>query len=87
MKSSPLCACGDASSCRHVTAGEKGKPATSKPYVMAQRYVADPLLVQGRKFGIRVWVLVLGPNPLRCARACMGARRLAPATSSLASAG
>ena len=33
--------------------------------MQAQRYVADPLLIQGRKFGIRVWVLVTGHDPLR----------------------
>jgi hypothetical protein len=27
-----------------------------KPYVLAQRYVERPLLVNGRKFGLRVWV-------------------------------
>lgn len=36
-----------------------------KPYVLAQRYVDNPLLVDGRKFGIRVWVVVTGFNPLR----------------------
>ncbi len=41
------------------------KNAFRKPYVMAQQYVADPLLISGRKFGIRVWVAVCGPNPLR----------------------
>ncbi len=50
--------------CRHVTI-ENGSRTISKPYVMAQRYVERPLLVDGRKFGIRVWVLVLGPTPLR----------------------
>lgn len=33
--------------------------------MQAQQYVANPLLIQGRKFGIRVWVLVTGHNPLR----------------------
>ncbi len=36
-----------------------------KPYVLAQRYVARPLLVDGRKFGLRVWVAVTGHSPLR----------------------
>ena len=37
-----------------------------KPYVQAQEYVANPLLLSdGRKFGIRVWVLVTGFDPLR----------------------
>ena len=43
----------------------RGKSKTEKPYVQVQRYVSDPLLIQGRKFGIRVWVLVTGHDPLR----------------------
>lgn len=41
------------------------RPAPLKPYVCAQQYVANPLLIGGRKFGIRVWVLVTGFDPLR----------------------
>ncbi|KAI8474298.1 MAG: tubulin-tyrosine ligase family-domain-containing protein [Monoraphidium minutum] len=37
----------------------------AKPWVLAQRYVADPLLIGGRKFGVRLWVLVTGAGPLR----------------------
>jgi hypothetical protein len=37
----------------------------AKPWVLAQRYVSDPLLIGGRKFGIRLWVLVTGAAPLR----------------------
>ncbi|KAF5837382.1 tubulin-tyrosine ligase/Tubulin polyglutamylase [Dunaliella salina] len=37
----------------------------AKPFVQAQRYIADPLLIQGRKFGLRVWVLVCGCDPMR----------------------
>lgn len=36
-----------------------------KPYVVAQRYVAAPMLLGGRKFGLRLWVLVSGSDPLR----------------------
>ncbi|KAG2433886.1 hypothetical protein HXX76_008239 [Chlamydomonas incerta] len=36
-----------------------------KPYVLCQRYVERPLLVDGRKFGLRVWVAVTGHSPLR----------------------
>ncbi|KAL6752058.1 tubulin-tyrosine ligase family-domain-containing protein [Haematococcus lacustris] len=39
--------------------------APAKPYVVAQRYVGNPLLIEGRKFGLRVWVLVTGQSPLR----------------------
>lgn len=35
----------------------KGSP---KPYVVAQRYVDNPLLINGRKFGIRLWAVVTG---------------------------
>lgn len=33
--------------------------------MLAQRYIADPLLIDGRKFGVRLWVLVTGASPLR----------------------
>ncbi|GLI61494.1 hypothetical protein VaNZ11_003822 [Volvox africanus] len=48
-----------------VEAGRPRRRPTQKPYVLAQRYVDRPLLVDGRKFGIRVWVAVTGFNPLR----------------------
>lgn len=41
------------------------RPKGERPFVAAQRYVDDPMLINGRKFGIRVWALVLGPAPLR----------------------
>jgi tubulin polyglutamylase TTLL6/13 len=31
--------------------------------VLAQRYVADPLLIDGCKFGIRLWMLITGVEP------------------------
>ncbi|GLC40170.1 hypothetical protein PLESTM_001009700 [Pleodorina starrii] len=34
-------------------------------WYLAQQYVADPLLIDGRKFGVRVWVLVSDVAPLR----------------------
>eukprot|EP00198_Chlamydomonas_reinhardtii_P004771 XP_001694107.1 predicted protein [Chlamydomonas reinhardtii] len=43
-----------------------------KPYVLAQRYVERPLLVDGRKFGLRVWVAVTGHSPLRAYLHCNG---------------
>lgn len=33
--------------------------------MLAQRYVANPLLIGGRKFGVRLWVLVTGHAPYR----------------------
>ncbi|GIL99848.1 hypothetical protein Vretimale_4813 [Volvox reticuliferus] len=48
-----------------VEAGRPRRRPTQKPYVLVQRYVDRPLLVDGRKFGIRVWVAVTGFNPLR----------------------
>eukprot|EP00798_Chlamydomonas_sp_ICE-L_P021519 gene21519-28505_t len=36
-----------------------------KPYVAVQEYVDDPMLINNCKFGVRVWVLVTGFNPLR----------------------
>jgi hypothetical protein len=64
---------------RHAAAAPPPAPATSgqpsassssssshpRPFIAVQQYVTQPLLVQGRKFGLRVWVLVLGPQPYR----------------------
>lgn len=36
----------------------------AKPFVLAQRYIADPLLINGCKFGVRLWLLVTGVDPL-----------------------
>lgn len=36
---------------------------SAKPFVLAQRYVADPLLIDGCKFGIRLWLLITGVEP------------------------
>ena len=30
-----------------------------------RRYITDPLLISGRKFGLRLWALVPGAQPLR----------------------
>jgi len=35
----------------------------AKPFVLAQRYAADPLLIDGCKFGIRLWSLITGVEP------------------------
>lgn len=32
--------------------------------MLAQRYVSDPLLINGCKFGVRLWLLVTGTDPL-----------------------
>lgn len=36
---------------------------SAKPFVLAQHYVADPLLIDGCKFGIRLWLLITGVEP------------------------
>jgi hypothetical protein len=38
---------------------------TACRWYLAQRYISSPLLIGGCKFGLRVWVLVPEPEPLR----------------------
>lgn len=38
---------------------------SSQPFLAAQQYITDPLLINNRKFGVRVWVLAIGPKPYR----------------------
>lgn len=40
-------------------------PCVPRRWYLAQRYISSPMLINGCKFGIRVWVLVPGLNPLR----------------------
>lgn len=41
-------------------------------WYLAQQYIADPMLINGHKFGIRVWVLVPDVAPLRVYLHCNG---------------
>lgn len=36
-----------------------------KPFVVAQQYLTNPLLIGGRKFGLRVWVVLTNMDPMR----------------------
>lgn len=36
-----------------------------RPFISVQQYITQPLLINNRKFGLRVWVLVVGPKPYR----------------------
>ena len=44
----------------------------TRPFVVAQEYVDNPLLIDNHKFGIRVWVVMTGHDPLRSAGAAVG---------------
>ncbi|KAG1663563.1 hypothetical protein FOA52_013183, partial [Chlamydomonas sp. UWO 241] len=43
----------------------KARAREVRPFVVAQQYIDDPLLLDGRKFGIRVWAAVTSYDPLR----------------------
>jgi len=36
-----------------------------RPFISVQQYITQPLLINRRKFGLRIWVLVIGPKPYR----------------------
>jgi hypothetical protein len=48
-----------------AAAAAAGVPPPPRPFICVQQYITNPLLVQGRKFGLRLWVLALGPKPFR----------------------
>lgn len=35
-----------------------------KPYVVAQKYIPNPMLINGHKFGLRIWALITNYAPL-----------------------
>lgn len=41
-------------------------------WYLSQQYITDPMLIDGRKFGLRVWVLVSGTSPYRAYLHCNG---------------
>lgn len=54
------------------SAAEAVQARLPRPFICVQQYITRPLLVQGRKFGLRLWVLVLGPEPFRAYLYCNG---------------
>ena len=63
-------ACGAALACAplplHVNGGAAGTGSNvSSPLWQCARYITNPLLIDGRKFGLRLWALVPGASPLR----------------------
>jgi hypothetical protein len=53
--------------CRHVplTSPTQVHECVYGRWYLAQQYITRPLLIGGRKFGIRLWALVPGLAPLR----------------------
>jgi hypothetical protein len=56
-----------ASSGGTVTVGQSSAEVRNPPwpFISVQQYITQPLLINSRKFGLRIWVLVLGPKPYR----------------------
>lgn len=48
-----------------MTTAEKALKISKKKKVLLQRYCHNPLLINGHKFDLRVYVLVAGVDPLR----------------------
>lgn len=49
-----------------VAAGATGEDDTKAEKYIVQRYLSDPLLIGGKKFDLRIYVLVTNYNPLTC---------------------
>lgn len=53
------------SSANHPHSSDRPQHNPARPFVSVQQYITNPLLINNRKFGLRLWVLVLGPSPFR----------------------
>jgi hypothetical protein len=61
----PSSASASAAAAAAAATAAAGVPPPPRPFICVQQYITNPLLVHGRKFGLRLWVLALGPKPFR----------------------